>query len=62
MFVEDDEKYFKRDELLLGRYFYKVDSGFDGIEGLSKYKEYFKHNEKYYDLLIQILECQIWMV
>lgn len=52
LFVEDDECILKEMTFLLGDIFTKVDSGFDGIEGLSKYNEYFQTNEKYYDLLI----------
>ena len=52
LFVEDDEGISKEMNFLLGDIFTKVDSGFDGIEGLSKYNQYFQANEKYYDLLI----------
>ena len=52
LFVEDDESISKEMNFLLGDIFTKVDSGFDGIEGLSKYKEYNSLNEKYYDLVI----------
>ena len=52
LFVEDDEGISKEMNFLLGDIFTKVDSGFDGIEGLLKYNQYFQANEKYYDLLI----------
>ena len=52
LFVEDDESISKEMNFLLGDIFTKVDSGFDGIEGLSKYKEHYNLNEKYYDLVI----------
>lgn len=52
LFVEDDESISKEMNFLLGDIFTKVDSGLDGIEGLSKYKEHYNLNEKHYDLVI----------
>ncbi|AXX95267.1 response regulator transcription factor [Arcobacter ellisii] len=52
LFVEDDENIVKEMGFLLGDIFDKVDIAIDGKDGLSKYNEYYKSNEEFYDLII----------
>lgn len=52
LFVEDDENISKEMGFLLGDIFTHVDLAKDGKEGLIKYNEYYKQNNKHYDLII----------
>ncbi len=52
LFVEDDEGISKEMGFLLGDIFSRVDISADGKDGLNKYNEYHKINDKYYDLII----------
>jgi len=52
LFVEDDTDFRKEFTELLLDIFPKVTSAVDGLDGLNKYKEYYKDTNKYYDLVI----------
>lgn len=59
LFVEDDEGISKEMSFLLGDIFSRVDTAVDGKEGLNKYNEYHKTNDKYYDLIITDIQMPI---
>lgn len=52
LFVEDDIDFRKEFYELLLDIFPKVTTAVDGLDGLNKYKEYYKNTNKYYDLII----------
>lgn len=52
LYIEDDPSCNEETFELLSDFFNKVDTAFDGREGFDKYYEYFKINNKYYDLVI----------
>lgn len=53
LLVEDDENIIKETKELLELIFKDtIDLAFDGEEGIEKYKDYYKNNKKYYDIVI----------
>jgi len=52
LYVEDDENLRKSTFEIFKNYFSSVDLAADGQEGISKYKSYFKDNERNYDIVI----------
>ncbi len=52
LYVEDNKILRESSELLLGNFFAKVDVAEDGKQGLELYKNYFRDNQRYYDLII----------
>lgn len=52
LFVEDDEHIMKEMGFLLGDIFEKVDCAIDGKDALTKYNEFYKENNQFYDLII----------
>ncbi|NVJ52617.1 MAG: response regulator transcription factor [Campylobacteraceae bacterium] len=52
LFVEDDKDIIKETSELLELIFPKVDVAFDGEEAIEKYKNYYKENNSYYDVVI----------
>ncbi|AXH12258.1 response regulator transcription factor [Halarcobacter bivalviorum] len=52
LFVEDDKDIIKETSELLELIFSKVDVAYDGQEAIEKYKDYYKHTNSYYDVVI----------
>lgn len=52
LFVEDNEEVRIQLEKLLSNFFTNINISNDGYEALIRYKEYYKINKKYYDLVI----------
>lgn len=52
LFVEDDVDFRKEFSELLLDIFPNVTTAEDGLDGLDKYQEYYKNNNKYFDLVI----------
>ncbi|RXJ88325.1 transcriptional regulator [Arcobacter sp. CECT 8983] len=52
LFVEDDKDIIKETSELLELIFPKVDVAFDGQEAIEKYKNFYKENNTYYDVVI----------
>ncbi|MDC0933536.1 response regulator transcription factor, partial [Arcobacteraceae bacterium] len=52
LFIEDDIDFRKEFFELLKDIFPKVTMAIDGLDGLTKYKEYFNQTNKYFDLII----------
>ena len=52
LYVEDDKILLKTTKELLNNYFHYIDTALNGEEGLAKYLEYNKTNNRYYDLVI----------
>lgn len=56
LFIEDFDPLRVRMVKMLEEYFYRVDGAADGVEGLEKYKEYYRSSQKYYDLVISDIQ------
>ncbi|MDD2265683.1 response regulator transcription factor [Sulfuricurvum sp.] len=56
LFVEDDDPIRQRTAEILEDYFYRVDTGIDGIDALEKFNHYFVSKQKYYDLVISDIQ------
>ncbi len=52
LYVEDSVVLLKTTKELLSNYFHNIDTAVDGEEGLGKYLDYEKNNNKFYDLVI----------
>jgi len=56
LYVEDDSMIRDDTADILKDIFLKVDTAVDGVDGLEKYIQYKKENEKYYDIVISDIE------
>jgi DNA-binding response OmpR family regulator len=56
LFVEDDEPIRQRTVEILEDYFYRVDTGIDGVDALEKFKHYHLSKQKHYDLVISDIQ------
>ncbi len=52
LYVEDDRILADNTAELLENYFHSVDTVYDGKDGLDKYQEYSKANNRFYDIVI----------
>lgn len=52
LFVEDDKTSRIEAADIFGYFFYSVDIAVDGVDGFNNYMDYFKKNDKYYDIVI----------
>ena len=52
LYVEDDESIRKLNKMFLLNFFKKVDTAFDGEDGLNKYTKYLNEHKRAYDLVI----------
>lgn len=52
LYVEDAEQLRSATSTLLMRFFNRVDVAIDGLDGYTKYQEYFKETKNYYDIVI----------
>lgn len=52
LYFEDDISFQKETTRVFEELFFKVDVASNGLEGLNKYKEYFKNENKTYDIVI----------
>jgi DNA-binding response OmpR family regulator len=56
LFVEDEEAIRQRTAEILEDYFYRVDTGIDGIDALEKFNHFHLSKQKYYDLVISDIQ------
>ena len=52
LYVEDDKASQTEMAEIFEYFFYRVDISVDGVDGVSKYKNYFEANDKHYDIVI----------
>ena len=59
LYVEDDEQLRDATASIFKNYFANVDIAIDGKNALAKYEQYYKENNKYYDLIISDINMPI---
>ncbi len=59
LYIEDDEQLLKSTVEVLGDFFNTIDTAINGEDGLEKYQQYYKTNDKFYDLVITDLNMPV---